>query len=162
MIKVILYASDIAQAYDLAHLRWEGKENFNSTRNYKKSKTSERVHQIGALGEVAVAKYYGWDIDALQRINGDKGSDFVLRGKRIDVQTTSYNPPHLKYDAKHPFRADIAILVRMVTEDSYEIAGWITSEKFEQMNTTRDYGYGLRKFVKPNDMMLPEKLLENL
>ena len=160
MIKVILYAEDIAKAYAIANLRWNGKENFGSTRNYGKSKTSERVHQIGALGEVAVAKYYNLDIDILPRIQGDNGSDFLCHGKHFDVQTTSYNPPHLKYDVKHPFRADIAILVRRITEDSYEIAGWITSEKFEELNTTRDYGYGLRKFVTPNDLMLPEKLSE--
>ena len=162
MIKIILYAEDIAKAYAIANSRWKGKEDFGSTRNYRKSKTSERVHQIGALGEVAVAKYYGWDVDILPRIKGDNGSDFLFCGKHIDVQTTSYNPPHLKYDTNHQFRADVAILVRRVTEDSYEIAGWITAEIFEQHNTTRDYGYGLRKFVTPSDLMLPEKLLETL
>ena len=46
-------------------------------------------HQIGLLGELAVAKFYGLSVDSDIYEYGDDGSDLTLHGWDIDVKSTS-------------------------------------------------------------------------
>ena len=46
-------------------------------------------HQIGLLGELAVAKFYGLSVDSDIYQYGDDGSDLVLHGWKMDVKTTA-------------------------------------------------------------------------
>jgi hypothetical protein len=46
-------------------------------------------HQIGLLGELAVAQFYGLSIDSDIYRLGDDGTDLVLHGSTIDVKATA-------------------------------------------------------------------------
>lgn len=133
----------------IARIRQSGKEHLQSTRNYRhrQDSTSLGGHILGAKGEIACAKYFGWIIDPLEAPRGDGGRDFLVGLKSIDVQTTKYYPAHLKYDRLHPLRADAAVLVRERSLRVMELVGWITTEDFLDASFTADYGYGVRDVV---------------
>jgi hypothetical protein len=163
-IIVLLDDADCTLALELAWQRQTRKEDRPSTRKFRKavSETSLDGHCIGVKGEIAVAAYMGWKVDSEERDSGDNGADFVIQGVTFDCQTTTYNPPHLKYDEKHPFRAQVAILVRAATDREMNIVGWITRKEFESVAVMRDYGHGARRSVGPEAMLPMPTLKERL
>ncbi len=154
MIVVKLSERELAIAERIALTRQQKKETFASTRNFKSGvfATSLGVHIIGAKGEVAVARALHWELNESESVRGDGGADFIVGRFRIDVQTTSYKPAHLKFDILHPFRSHIAILVQAEGKRQMRILGWIGRRAFERCSTARNYGHGDRLTVDADEL----------
>lgn len=149
---ILLTAPDIVEAKRVASLRQMNKEGLNSTQRFHAGETSLDGHVLGVLGELAVGRFLGADIDKKRRQEGDQGFDFEIRGITIDVQTTPYDPGFLKYDeAKHRFRADIAVMVEQVSILEYKLAGCISIDQFIERAFWKDFKHGNRLTVDPRD-----------
>ena len=81
-------------------------------------------HQIGLLGELAVAQFYGLSIDSDIYRLGDDGTDLVLHGSTIDVKATATDAmerPELlvRADKSHKsLNADLYIRAHVINWDS--------------------------------------------
>lgn len=149
-----LISPEIARTAEvIAARRQSKKEPYRSTRVLGPYRSSREVHYIGVLGELAVGRYLGLQVDDSERVDGDSGSDFVVHGLMLDVQTSTHRDPHLKYDSKHPFRADIAILARYARFSSLIVLeGWIRKSTFRERSHKENYGHGVRDIVTVNDL----------
>jgi hypothetical protein len=148
IIEIILTNRELELAANIAFIRQHGKENYSSTNNYRKSaETSINIHTDGAEGEIAAAKYFGVSVDNEEIIDGDSGTDLIIAGWRIDIQTTIYKPAYLKYDGSHTFRADIAVLVRKASSNRFEFIGYIERSSFNLKKKPRNFGHGMRDTV---------------
>jgi len=98
---------------------------------------------IGMAGELAVCKYFNrWpDLSIGPHYSGH---DLMVKGKRVDVKTTKYNPGYLQAKMKKTVDAcDVYILVHS-DFPSFEILGGATSEQLINPSTIRDTGFGER------------------
>ncbi len=121
-------------------------------------------HYIGVLGEIGFARLYNLEVDETERPGGDGGTDFTAvrtlysrpnelgdeeqQEVTIDVQTTKYWPPILKYDERHPLTADYAIAAWTDGKDVV-IYGAVSREEFYELAEERDFGYGTRLTLQP-------------
>ena len=70
------------------------------------------------------------------------GYDLKVKGKKVDVKTTSYNPGYLQAKTKkNPNDCDIFILVH-VSFPTFTILGGATSTQLLQDVNLQDMGYG--------------------
>jgi len=77
-------------------------------------------HQIGLLGELAVAQFYGLSIDSDTYRLGDDGTDLVLYGATIDVKATATDAmerPELLVRADKSLTADLYVRAHVVNWD---------------------------------------------
>jgi hypothetical protein len=79
-------------------------------------------HQIGILGELAVAKFYGLSIDSSTYKYGDGGRDFRLfdDGYDVDVKTTATDQmriPELLVQADKDLVADLFVLAHIIGQN---------------------------------------------
>lgn len=94
----------------------------------KNSRGSIRNHELGILGEYAVAEH----LDVPDRINteilddGDPGYYFIYRGRRVDIKTTGpkENNPSLRVGAHGELSADFYVLVQQLNRTNYRIIGY--------------------------------------
>lgn len=159
--RVKLSPQDMGLAAQIAHRRQHGKERYDSTRNLQANRhsTSYEVHLLGVKGELAVARHLGWQVDCSETAAGDGGVDFISGPWTIDAQAATHWDTHLKYDAKHPFRAHIAILVRLVEDDTLDILGWITKLDFDRFKRKENYGHGDREAVDGQSLLPIDNLI---
>lgn len=85
-------------------------------------------HEIGILGEGAVAQYLGieTEVDTALHPDGDGGVDLRYRGVTLDVKTASrcQSDPSLTVGAHQPLRADWYVLVHRVGETTFRLIGF--------------------------------------
>jgi hypothetical protein len=99
---------------------------------------------IGAMGEIAFAKAFGFEVDMTPRPDGDGGVDFVFwrKGKRktIDVKTANRAPYLLVTERTMRKCADIVVLG---AHDRGEVTfiGWEVKGVMSTMPTA-DFGLG--------------------
>ena len=95
----------------------------------------------GMAGEIAVAKYFNRFPD-LTIGPHRRGYDLVIKGKRVDVKTTSYNPGWLNCKTyKKIDDADIYVLVHCDLPH-YTIQGGATAEDLICETNIKDSGFG--------------------
>lgn len=78
-------------------------------------------HQIGLLGELAVAQFYNLSIDSDIYRLGDDGTDLVLHGLSIDVKTTATDAmerPELLVRADKSLNADLYVRAHVINWDN--------------------------------------------
>jgi hypothetical protein len=109
---------------------------------------------IGAMGEIAFAKAFGFEVDMTPRPDGDGGVDFVFwrKGKRktIDIKTANRAPYLLVTERAMRKAADILVLA---VHDRGEITfiGWETKGIMSTMPTA-DFGLGLSHFRAASEL----------
>lgn len=94
----------------------------------KSGRGTIRNHELGILGEYAVAKHLG----VPDRVNteildgGDPGYDLMYRGRRVDVKTAGpkENNPSLRVGAHRELRADFFVLAHQLNRTNYRIIGY--------------------------------------
>lgn len=140
---MISYLSDL-ETYQIA---WAAADRCQ----YKRSKgliNYKRVDQMrnnfatareGLTGEWAVANELGLKVNTEHYVGGDPGYDFIYHGWKVDVKTTRARL--LLFQSMDKFVADIAILVKILTDDSVRICGAISRERFAQVHEIRNLGY---------------------
>lgn len=97
---------------------------------------------IGAFGETALGGIFGLSVDKSLMKYGDGGTDFVIRGKILDVKTAR-KPVFLiaKTYLVPKAKTDIYILARFTEPNRIDFLGWATKAEM-LLAEIRDFGYG--------------------
>lgn len=115
----------------------------------KERHSRESSNGLGFKGEYAFSKLFKLEPTQVT-VRADGGIDYVLsNGLTVDVKCSRRNDPDLIFDGFDSFKADIGVLGHS-TDDKYfvDFVGWITKDKFMDICDQRDYGHGMRKYVK--------------
>ncbi len=175
-VEVKITDQDIARAETLARARDAKKEKFGAGRHGNLSKSSEQSHIDGLYGEIAIAKYFGIELDAeIYDDHGDAGYDFIIAGLKADVKTAVNGaafsfpwlkvPAQYKKDQKKIDNCDIfiACYYNSIKRLAY-IQGWATKETL--MNREKERiklnkgGFGpLNYIVRKNEFKNIQDLL---
>ncbi len=118
-------------------------------------------HQIGLLGELAVAKLYGIDIDSEIYEWGDGGRDHLLCKMELDTKstaTTKIQRPELLVRADKELQADLYIRAHIINWDSsgahVRLIGCAPREVVEAQKPRCHPGSTENYVVSPEDMSL--------
>ena len=111
----------------------------------------------GAGGEIAVCKYFNRYPD-LSIGPHYSGYDLKVRGKKVDVKTTTYNPGYLQAKTKkNPNDCDIFLLVH-VSFPTFTILGGAKSTQLLQDVNMQDMGYGPKYIMEQSQLQSMELL----
>lgn len=84
---------------------------------------------------------------------GDRHAPDVVVGRiGIEVKSSKYSPPHLKFNnmGEFPRTSHIAVVVHVdVHRRVATLWGWVDRRKFVEEATVKDYGYGDRLVMAP-------------
>ena len=116
---------------------------------------------IGYKAEFAVARAFDADLPVMHMIN-DGGVDIWLDNISIDVKVSNQKDSNLIFDSMDKFRADIALFVVQLGDNKFDLVGWITRGAFERQSKRRDFGYGERLYVPPENLQPIGKLWEKI
>jgi len=132
---------------------------------FDRNNSSYSVNLMGYLGEMAAAKVLGVNTDDKIRTHGDDGFDLELRGKTIQVKTSTL--PELIFNRLNLFKADIGLLVQLEGDRRsphknaiYHVIGFISKNKFMNSYTVKNYGYGDRFVVDASKLSSIHRLIE--
>ncbi|MCQ4334927.1 hypothetical protein KM295_15860 [Natronomonas sp. F2-12] len=106
---VKLSREDIRRALDLAEKRNDSAIDEGVVFG---DQTALSSHQTGLLGELAVARLYGLNVDENAYKQGDDGIDLSLHGTSIDVKSTAtrqMSRPDLLVRANKPLKSELYI-----------------------------------------------------
>ena len=155
---VELTTEDIQRALELAEKRNDSYKAIDGGLVFG-NRDALTSHQIGLLGELAVAKLYGIDIDGSTYQRGDDGKDHSLFGVDIDVKATATEKvrcPDLLVRSDKPLRAELYIRAHVIDWDSssarVRIIGCASQEKIKEQ-TPDD-----QLFDVPNYIVNPEEM----
>lgn len=155
---VELTTEDIQRALELAEKRNDSYKAIDGGLVFG-NRDALTSHQIGLLGELAVAKLYGIDIDGSTYQRGDDGKDHSLFGVDIDVKSTATEKvrcPDLLVRSNKPLRAELYIRAHVIDWDSssarVRIIGCASQEKVKEQ-TPDD-----QLFDVPNYIVNPEEM----
>jgi hypothetical protein len=118
-------------------------------------------HIMGTASEYAASLYLHEPMDWFTGIRGDGGKyDLVIGDQiegqgpcRVDVKSTGYTPPYLKFHSLQNFRADAAILAH-VEGRRVRLHAWITRKGFVKRHQMREFKKG-----RPVPITVPEDML---
>ena len=116
---------------------------------------------IGFKAEYAVARVFNADLPSLHLIN-DGGVDIWLENISVDVKVSNQKDSNLIFDSMDKFRADIALFVIQLGDNKFDLIGWITRGAFERQSKRRDFGYGDRLYVSPENLQQIGRLWERI
>lgn len=104
------------------------------------------LHYVGAMGEFAVAKYLGLEMDNRILPGPDEGEDMQSPVGSIQVKTRAFSGKKvdLFFNSIVDLKASIAIGVQIINPTRVRIFGWITKEEFIENSVFKSYGYGKR------------------
>jgi len=145
-----LFAKDVIKLKELQDI---------GTRKLSMSRLDSNV--IGFKAEYAVARVFDADLPSLHLIN-DGGVDIWLENIAVDVKVTNHKDSNLIFQSMDKFRADVALFVVQLGENKFDLVGWITRGAFERQSKRRDFGYGDRLFVSPENLQPIGKLWEKI
>lgn len=109
---------------------------------------SKGASYLGFLGETVFADYFGFSRPKLIDGAVDEGFDFLFRGQKIDLKTTSRNsgvklilfPNHLEKESE-------GFVLLNCLGSFMEVVGSISKDKFVMKAKEKDFGYGNRLYV---------------
>jgi hypothetical protein len=121
------------------------------------SKSDKDVDYIGMVGELAVAKALGLDMD-FEKVGVDYGIDFIYNNYTVDVKTRSYPNNDLVFKRQSAFKAEVAILAQFKKENCVNILGCMSRERFVKYAKPTHYDClsASAKYIQPI-----EKLINN-
>jgi len=131
---------------------------------FDKNNSSYAVNLMGYLGEMAAAKVLNVKTDNKIRTHGDDGFDLKLKGKTIQVKTSTL--PELIFNRLNLFKADIGMLVQLEGDKTrphldatYHVIGYILKDDFINSYKVKNYGYGDRFTVGVGKLSSLEDLM---
>tara|TARA_R100000664_G_scaffold7469_1_gene12592 strand:- start:6770 stop:7237 length:468 start_codon:yes stop_codon:yes gene_type:complete len=111
----------------------------------------------GAGGEIAVCKYFNRYPDTTIGPHFS-GYDLKVKGNRVDVKTTSYDPGYLQAKIKKdPKDCDVFVLVH-VSFPVFTILGGASSSQLLQDINIQDMGYGAKYVMEQSQLNSMEQL----
>lgn len=110
-----------------------------NNQRFAQDKSDKDIDYIGMVGELAVAKVLGLEMD-FEKIGVDYGIDFIYEKMPIDVKTRSYPKTELIFKSHKAFKAQVAILARFKPKNCVDILGCISRKKFKQYSRPSAYG----------------------
>ena len=123
------------------------------------NRDSLTCHQIGLLGELAVADLYGISLDKNEYRSGDDGKDHSLFGMDLDVKTTATKKvrlPELLVQSDKPLRAELYIRAHVIDWDSsgarIRLIGCAPREVVQEQTPRCHPGSTKNYVVGPNEM----------
>lgn len=149
-------ATNIAQRRNTSYQRINGGVLFDDT-------SSLRSHEIGVLGELAVAKLYDANIDTETYCSGDDGRDVSFLGQEVDVKTTATDKmrlPELLVRADKELSADLYVRAHVIdwseTHARVRLIGYATRETVADREPRQHPGNTENYVVSPSELtMLP-------
>lgn len=153
-ILVTLNDAEVDLGINIGKTRFKPKENFDDpTNGFHSVKNGDTLHIPGALAELAVAKYRGWDIDRnFYGKRGDDGVDFVVNGSKIDVKAAQYSPIVLKFNSAEHIRSDWIIGCYIPEYSKVWICGYVSAAEYINNHYKHDYGHGERLCLKESQL----------
>ena len=119
-------------------------------------------HQIGILGEMAVAELYGSDIDTKKYPFGDTGIDLELWGTTADIKSTTTDKmryPELLICSDNDLTAEIYFITHILNWGPngarIRILGYGTREQIENTTPRRHPGTRKNHVITPENLTLP-------
>lgn len=151
---VLLDAFDLSEALLVAERIHAIRSVLKSSKEFNDGVLSFERHYIGALAEIAVAKYFCIKHDHNIVSGGDGGVDMVIGGWKTQVKCRTFNgkKPELIFRSLDYFHADVTIATRLESPVAIEIMGCITKAKFKKTAKTKNYGYGDHYYVDESDL----------
>lgn len=122
------------------------------------SRDSLTTHQIGVLGEIAVAQLYGLSVDESTYRRGDDGQDLTLFGAGIDVKATAttMRRPELLVRVDKPLSSDLYIRAHVIDWTSsgarVRLIGCATRDTVQSRTPRRHPGSRKNYVVPPEEM----------
>lgn len=89
------------------------------------------VETLGVEGEFVFAKVFGFNYPTAEGADG--GVDFEEGGLTIDVKAAHKEYYNLIFRSLESFKADTAVLVVKVSDNTFRIVGVISRKKFEEI-----------------------------
>ena len=89
------------------------------------------VESLGVEGEFVFAKMFGFNYPTAEGADG--GVDFEEGGLTIDVKAASQEHYNLIFRSLESFKADTAVLVVKVSDNTFRIVGSISREDFKEI-----------------------------
>ncbi len=124
------------------------------------------IQYAGMLGEVAVAKAIGADVQHAITRGGDGKSDLTVDGNTIQVKTSTHKATgkerRLIFNNESDFATDWAVSCSIQSASTVEIHGFLSKEKFLKHAFTDDFGYGVRSCVVESALSPIERFHEAL
>lgn len=131
-MRIILTDEELEQCKDAADRRTKYARSRNITnQRFAKDKSDRGVDYIGMVGEMAVAKALGLEMD-LEKVGVDYGIDFMYRNLPIDVKTRSHPKTELIFKSMEYFKSQVAVVAKFKPENCVEILGCISRKKFRK------------------------------
>lgn len=105
---------------------------------------AQRIHILGARGELGAAVYYGVEDRVFNTLTAEAGRGVGdIDGTRIDVKATARkNPPWLQVWKRSAAAADKIFLLVVVDAPDVELQGWIDGEELIDKANLQDIGGG--------------------
>lgn len=140
------------------------REFYGDTSFFDASRKSKECDYLGALAEIATAKFLGLPLSEVKIIppfGKDPGYDLIWSDYTIEVKYTFYKNGHLFHRPNRAIISDIFVLVTG-TEKEMSIAGYISKEEFKSMAELKDFGYGYKPVLAVSQQKLHNiKYLKN-
>ena len=155
---VELSTEQIEQALELAERRNDSYQAIDGGVVFG-NRDSLTCHQIGILGELAVAHLYGISLDTNEYRNGDDGKDHSLFGTDLDVKATATKKirlPELLVQSDKPLGAELYIRAHVIDWDSsgarVRLIGCASREVVEEQSPRCHPGSTMNYVVTPEEM----------
>jgi hypothetical protein len=171
MVDIILNREEIMEAVEIAHGRDAPKVAAGIKPSFGPGISNYDGHITGALAELAAAKYYGVEVD--NKFYGESGDghqpDITFNGWGIEIKSTQYDPPILKFNQLLDFNSDIALLCHVDRQQmkatageqiTVNLAGVVSRNKFLNTCYRKSFGYGDRYCMAAASMANPSVLKE--
>ena len=127
----------------------------------KEKRSRASSNGLGFKGERAFARAFKLEPTQVT-VRADDGIDYVLSdGRTVDVKATALADKELIFDSFSKFKSDIGVLgYTNDYMDCVEFLGWIDKENFMDICEEKDYGHGMRKYVRTDQLFPMKELLE--
>lgn len=158
---VELDAFDLQEVALVAAQRLVVKEANNITSlKFDQGQSEFEIHYVGALGEKAVAKFYGSAVDHETYMVRDDGIDMTINRFTTQIKTTTFGggDPFFFMNSMDCFTAEIGIGVQYLSPIRLRIGGIISRKKFERTAQRKNFGYGVRLAVPFSELAPPDAL----
>jgi hypothetical protein len=124
------------------------------------------IQYAGMLGEVAVARVIGADVQHAITRGGDGKSDLDVNGRTIQVKTSTHTKTgeerRLIFNNESDFATEWAVSCSIQSASTVEIHGFISKSRFLKRMFIDDFGYGDRSCVVESDLTPIERFQEAL
>mgnify|MGYP001046168040 FL=1 len=139
-MQIILSAAELGQCKKAAARRTNYARSSNiKNQRFAKDQSDLSVDYIGMVGELAVAKALGLQMD-FDKVGVDYGIDFIYGDLKVDVKTRSHPNTELIFKSHEAFKAQVAILAKFKREDCVDILGCISRKRFKKHSKPAVYG----------------------